>query len=42
MSTRIAGIERDAMSIFSKYLAHDAEQPIGIGEELRQQVMSEY
>ena len=34
------GIERDAVSIFSKYLSHDASHPIGITEELRNEVMS--
>ena len=36
----VAGIERDAVSIFSKYLSHDASHPIGIKEELRNEVMS--
>ncbi|KAK3083739.1 hypothetical protein FSP39_002360 [Pinctada imbricata] len=32
---RRKGIERDAVSIFQKYLSHDASNPVGISDQLR-------
>ena len=36
----VAGIERDAVSIFTKYIAQDAPQPIGVDDALRGETIS--
>ena len=38
----VAGIERDAVNIFTKYIAKDAEQPIGVHDALREHTISKY
>ena len=35
-----AGIERDAVTIYSKYISLDATRPIGISEDLRNETIS--
>ena len=37
----LTGIARDAVSIFQKYLSHDASCPVRISDELRNQCMGE-
>ena len=34
-----AGIERDAVNIFSQYVALEAARPIGVSEELRNETI---
>ena len=38
----ISGAEEDALGIYSKYLALNAAQPVGITDEIRQQVEGIY
>ena len=40
MSDLSAGIERDAVTIYSKYISLDATRPIGISEDLRNETIS--
>lgn len=35
-----AGIEKDAVSIYTKYISFDASHPIGISDELRNETTS--
>ena len=38
----VAGIERDAVSIFAKYIAKDAPKPIGVDDALRGETISKW
>ena len=38
----LSGIEKDAVSIYSKYISLDATHPIGITDKLRNETISEY
>ena len=36
----LSGVERDAVTIFSTYIAKDAPQPIGVDDTLRSEAIS--
>lgn len=40
MFVHFAGIERDAVIIFTKYIAQDAPQSIGVDDHLRGETIS--